>query len=142
MLLLQACSTGESSQVDNESGKESKVLIVARKSDVTNLDPHFIVDVSTANVLYEKVYETLVIPNDNMEPQPHLATEWEQIDEKTWAFTLRDDVEFHDGTKFNANAVKKTFERLLDPATASPQASIIVMGVFISLRTKKETIEP
>lgn len=127
IFLLQACSTGESSQVDNESGKESKVLIVARKSDVTNLDPHFIVDVSTANVLYEKVYETLVIPNDNMEPQPHLATEWEQLDETTWAFTLRDDVEFHDGTNFNADAVKKTFDRLLNPETASPQASKLGM---------------
>jgi peptide/nickel transport system substrate-binding protein len=127
MLMLQACSTGESSQVDNESEKDNKVLIVARKSDVTNLDPHFIVDVSTANVLYEKVYETLVIPNDNMEPQPHLATEWEQVDETTWAFTLRDDVEFHDGTKFNADAVKKTFDRLLNPETASPQASKLGM---------------
>ncbi|WP_313892775.1 glutathione ABC transporter substrate-binding protein [Psychrobacillus sp.] len=127
ILLLQACSTGETSNSGTDANNEDKVLIVARKSDVTNLDPHFIVDVSTANVLYEKVYETLVIPNDKMEPQPHLATEWKQLDGLTWEFTLRDDVEFHDGTKFNADAVKKTFDRLLDPKTASPQAAKLGM---------------
>jgi peptide/nickel transport system substrate-binding protein len=125
-LLLQACSTGASSST-TKSENEEKILIVARKSDVTNLDPHFIVDVTTANVLYEKVYETLVIPDENMEPQPHLATNWKQIDKTTWEFTLRDDVEFHDGTKFNADSVKQTFDRLLDPETASPQAAKLGM---------------
>lgn len=35
---------------------------------------------------------------------PMLATEWEQIDGKTWRFTLREGVTFHDGSPFNAEA--------------------------------------
>ena len=97
------------------------------KSDVTNLDPHFIVDVTTANVLYEKVYETLIIPDEDMKPQPHLAEEWSQLDDVTWEFKLREGVKFHDGTPFNADAVKKTFDRLLDPKVGSPQASKLEM---------------
>jgi peptide/nickel transport system substrate-binding protein len=35
---------------------------------------------------------------------PMLATGWEQIDPLTWRFTLREGVEFHDGSPFNAEA--------------------------------------
>ncbi len=131
ILVLQACSTGNKSEKSNDeknnNENEEEVLIVVRKSDVTNLDPHFIVDITTANVLYQKVYETLIKPDSNMSAQPHLAKDWTQVDELTWKFNLREDVEFHDGTKFDASAVKATFDRLLDPETKSPQASKLSM---------------
>jgi peptide/nickel transport system substrate-binding protein len=45
---------------------------------------------------------------------PDLATGWEASpDFKTWTFTLRQGVTFHDGTPFNAEAVKYNYERLL-----------------------------
>ena len=128
ILLLNGCSTGQSTEgTGQKDSKKDQNLIVAMKSDVTNLDPHFIVDVTTANVLYEKVYETLIIPDEDMKPQPHLAEEWSQLDDVTWEFKLREGVKFHDGTPFNADAVKKTFDRLLDPKVGSPQASKLEM---------------
>ena len=51
---------------------------------------------------------------------PWLATTWEQsADGLTWRLTLREGVTFHDGTPFNAEAVKFNFDRIKDPATRS-----------------------
>ncbi|MFT3796864.1 ABC transporter substrate-binding protein [Microbacterium sp.] len=55
--------------------------------------------------------ETLVRLDENIQPQPLLATGWERVDDLTWVFTLRDDVVFHDGTPFDAAAVKNTLDR-------------------------------
>ncbi|MEX1082332.1 MAG: ABC transporter substrate-binding protein [Halofilum sp. (in: g-proteobacteria)] len=43
--------------------------------------------------------------------QPGLATDWEQVDELTWRFNLREGVTFHNGEPFNADAVKFTIDR-------------------------------
>jgi peptide/nickel transport system substrate-binding protein len=51
------------------------------------------------------VIEQLVgIDPDTGEHIPMLATSWEQIDPLTWRFELRQGVEFHDGSPFNAEA--------------------------------------
>ncbi|MGD6994822.1 glutathione ABC transporter substrate-binding protein [Sutcliffiella horikoshii] len=123
LLIISGCSTSSSQMETSDKDK----LTVVRLSDATKLDPHFITDISSANILYQKVYETLVVPDLDMKPQPGLAKEWEQIDDVTWEFTLREGVYFHDGTVFNADAVKATFDRLLDPKTASPQAEKLGM---------------
>ncbi len=52
-----------------------------------------------------------------------LATEWKQLDDVTWEFKLRQGVVFHDGTPFDAEAVKATFARVLDPQVGSPRAA-------------------
>ncbi len=45
---------------------------------------------------------------------PALATDWDlSADEKTWTFTLREGVEFEDGTEFNASHVKYSFDRAI-----------------------------
>ena len=63
----------------------------------------------------QNVYETLTRYNDQTgEVEPCLATSWTHSDDGTvWDFTLREDVTFHDGTKMNANAVKKSIERTI-----------------------------
>ncbi|GKV70562.1 glutathione ABC transporter substrate-binding protein [Sporosarcina sp. NCCP-2716] len=134
LLVLQACSTGGSksdgkADGDKADGKaeEGGTLTVVRLSDATGLDPHFITDIPSANVIHGKVYETLVQFDKDMNIKPLLATEWEQPDDLTWKFTLKEGVKFHDGSDFNADAVKKTLDRILDPATGSPQSSKLGM---------------
>lgn len=58
-----------------------------------------------------QIYETLVTYDKNHDIVPKLATSWEQIDSKTWKFKLREGVKFHDGTPFNAEAVKFSIKR-------------------------------
>lgn len=132
IVLISACST-QQTQTSNDGGNSSGkaenggTLKVVRLSDATKLDPHFITDIPSANIIYQKVYETLVEPDKNMEIKPLLAKEWKVIDDTTWEFKLEEGVKFHDGTPFNADAVKVTFDRLLDPATASPQREKFTM---------------
>lgn len=58
---------------------------------------------------------------------PDLATSWTTDDASlVWRFKLRTGVRFHDGTPFNAAAVKATFDRLLDPKFGSPNRSLFV----------------
>jgi peptide/nickel transport system substrate-binding protein len=61
---------------------------------------------------------------ETMEIKPWLATSWETTDDGlTWTFHLRDDVTFHDGTHFDAEAAKYNFDRILAPETMSVEAA-------------------
>lgn len=68
------------------------------------------------------LYDPLVGHNADFEPDPNrgLATSWEVAEDNvTWTFSLRKGVKFHDGTDFDANAVKVTLDTLLDPDTGA-----------------------
>ena len=55
-------------------------------------------------------------PADGTSLEPQLAVAWESNDAAdVWTFTLREGVTFHDGTPFNAEAVKFNFDRWMDP---------------------------
>ncbi len=60
--------------------------------------------------------ETLVVLDANGDAQPALATRWQQLDELTWRFTLRDGVKFHDGSDFTAGAVVKALTAAMHAA--------------------------
>jgi peptide/nickel transport system substrate-binding protein len=61
------------------------------------------------------LYEGLLVRGPNYEFVPSLATSWTHADDwKSWTFQLRQDVKFHDGTPFNAQAVKFNFDRAMD----------------------------
>src|SRR5690554_6591492 len=65
-------------------------------------------------VVYQNVFEGLTRIDQNGAVQPGLASDWTiSDDELTYTFTLRDGVTFHDGTSFDAEDVKFTFERIL-----------------------------
>jgi peptide/nickel transport system substrate-binding protein len=98
-------------------------LRVGLNDDPPNMDPHQ----SSAAVdrqVFQNLYDKLVDINQNLEIVPMLATSWQITGGgRTYTFKLRQGVVFHDGTPFNAEAVKFNFERMLvsrsdPPATA------------------------
>ena len=62
------------------------------------------------------MFERLVVFGEDNVLQPHLASDLPQVsdDHMSWTLPLRNDVKFHDGTPFNADAVVFNFERYLD----------------------------
>ncbi len=92
----------------------SSLTIMQSEAPLT-MDPANHTATYTGALLYP-MYETLVEFDENMEVVPALATEWQHSEDGTeWTFTLRQGVAFHDGTPFNANAVKATFDRVINP---------------------------
>lgn len=106
--LIAVSSTVALAQV--QGGK----LVIGRPSDAISLDPHRATTAPEVWV-YNNIFETLVAMDENMEIVPSLATSWERIDETTMRFHLKEGVLFHDGTPFNAEAVKFTIDRAINP---------------------------
>jgi peptide/nickel transport system substrate-binding protein len=121
------------SKGEQDSPKVGGTLIYATGTDALTLDPQFVTDVPTSRVVMQ-IHETLVKYDLDMNVVPCLAEAWEvSSDQMTWTFRLRKGVKFQDGTPFNAEAVKYTFDRIVDPATASPRKSSagMIKGVKI-----------
>jgi peptide/nickel transport system substrate-binding protein len=90
-------------------------LVFAAPADATTLDPHNTTDTESDQVIM-MMYETLIGFDRDMTIVPRLAERWEAApDGITWTFHLRRGVRFHDGTPFNAEAVRRNFARVLDP---------------------------
>ena len=84
-------------------------------------------DISAA--VQRSVLDSLVFQKADGSFAPWLAKSWSVNDDSTaYTFELRDDVTFHDGTPFDAEAVKANFSRIADPATASAQAASMLGG--------------
>lgn len=90
------------------------------QADPAELDPHK-TSLTAAWHVIEHVYDTLVTTDETLAPVPALAESWEVSDDGiTYTFNLRQGVLFHNGREFVADDVKYSYERILDPATASP----------------------
>ncbi len=132
--MFTACSGGGSS-----SGSQGdKVLNIAYPSTLTTLD---ITDGDGATMLKEVagVVETLVNVDSNFQLQPSLATSWDRNDDTTWTIKLRENVKFHDGTAFNADAVKWSFDRSLAESTSFASYTHIASVEVIDENTIKIT---
>ena len=91
------------------------MLVVGQVAAPGSLDPH-VVTAANEFQITENLFEGLVrFRVGTLEPEPALATDWQvSADGTVYTFTLRDGVTFHDGSQFDAQAVKFTFDRMLD----------------------------
>lgn len=79
---------------------------------------------SIADIQYKTMFDSLVFYGPDQEFYPYLAESWEISDDfTTFTFNLRDDVTFHDGTPFNAEAVQINLDRII-AQEACPTAKV------------------
>jgi peptide/nickel transport system substrate-binding protein len=89
-------------------------LIVGRGGDSVWLDAGPATDGESARVIQEIVEPLVRLEGTSTKPIPWLAESWTTEDSQTWTFKLREGVNFHDGTPFNAEAVKFNLDRVRD----------------------------
>ena len=101
-------SVGSTSQTGTKTPADT--LRVVLNSEPSNIDPHNNTRL-TSWAVQEEVFDKLVTKDENGNIMPDLATEWEQVDERTWRFHLRDGVTFHDGSELTAEDVAFSLKR-------------------------------
>src|SRR5205823_1796773 len=104
-------------------------LVIGDGAEPTGLDPGGLSGVN-AHTIEMHMFDSLLAMDTDFKIYPWLASAWKlSDDQKSYIFTLRKDVKFHDGTPFNAAAVKFSIDRIRDPATTSSSA-IAILGPF------------
>ena len=100
-----------------EAQKQGGSISVGLELDIAGFDPLKVgVFDTSANMAAALLFDTLTSLDDKGNAQPKLALSWSHSDDyKRWTFKLRPGVKFHDGTAFDAKALKFNFDRQKDP---------------------------
>lgn len=116
----------ESGDGSGSEGQEGGRLIIGLDLEPDNIDPH-VTPYAVSHTVMMNIFDPLVWRNEDGDFVAGLATSWETSDDGTVVtFELRDDVTFHDGTEFNAEAVQFNFDRISDPETESGFAATLL----------------
>jgi peptide/nickel transport system substrate-binding protein len=99
-------------------------LIAAQEVDPVQLDPWTSSNFSSLQG-YEHVYESLTGYDEKTSIIPALAEKWDTPDDKTYVFTLRKGVKFHNGQDLTGADVAYSLEKAIDEKTGSPWRSLL-----------------
>ena len=134
-LLLLALLVAVAGFAYASGGQESELetVVVGQVAEPKALDPHTVTAVNDFRILVN-MYEGLVQFQDgSLSVEPALAEDWEISDDGLrYTFYLREGVMFHDGTPFNAEAVKFNFERMLDDTHPFHETGPFPLAFFFS----------
>lgn len=102
--------------IDSENGTSGEPtqggsVVVGMTQDLVSLDPHQVTDAGTRGVVFN-LFEGLVKPTAEGDIEAAVASAYDiSQDAKTYTFTLRDNVKFHDGSTVTADDVKYSIQR-------------------------------
>jgi len=103
-----------------ETPRSGGTLKMAWPSSPRTIDPALTIQ-GDEYMITQNVYDNLTRVDERLQVQPMLATRWSSDPQaRVWTFHLRQGVKFHHGRELKASDVVLTFERVLDPKTASP----------------------
>ncbi|MDR0863232.1 MAG: ABC transporter substrate-binding protein [Oscillospiraceae bacterium] len=120
--------TADPAPIDAKGGN----LVFALATTPDHLDPHR-AGLAVSTRVTNALFDSLVALDENGGFVPYLAKSWEVSDDySVYTFKLRDDVKFHDGTPFNAEAVVFNFERLYNPETQATGNITSLFSGFLS----------
>ena len=113
-IALSACGSGD------KEGTASSSITIGIPQDLDSLDPHTAVAAGTKEILFN-IYEGLVKPDCEGNLVPAVASSvTPSEDGKTYTFTLREGVKFHDGSTVTVEDVKYSLERCADTTAGDP----------------------
>ncbi|HAS1960087.1 TPA: oligopeptide ABC transporter substrate-binding protein OppA [Enterobacter cloacae] len=101
---------------------DKQELVRNNGSEPASLDPHKVESDVEFNIISD-LFDGLVSVSPAGEIQPRLAEKWENKDNTVWTFHLRPGITWSDGTAITAEDIVWSWQRLVDPKTASPYAS-------------------
>lgn len=113
------------SQSDESAGNEATPtyggeIVVGIPQDLDSLDPHNAEAAGTREVLFN-IFEGLVKADSEGNYVPAVASDYKVSDDaKTYTFTLREGVKFHDGSLVTAEDVKYSIDRCADDSDGVP----------------------
>lgn len=143
---LAACASSDRDSGGGGEGGEAAqsggTMVFGAAGDPAMLDPAFGSDGETFRVS-RQIFEGL-LGNElgGTDPVPELAEDWEvSEDGLEYTFNLRQGVQFHDGTEFNAEAVCFNFDRWynFEGLATSPSASYYYQAVFGGFASTPDT---
>lgn len=109
------------------------------------MDPHMHNEPNAITTNWH-IFDSLLFLSRDLKIEPGLAESYEQKDDTTWIFKLRQGVTFHNGEEFNADAVKFSLERVLNEKQKSPQrgniSAISAVNVLDPYTVEIKTKEP
>ena len=113
-----AVATTEESTQESAGGYKD-TIVWGQGADVTSMDPHQGKETPSVQVT-NNIFDTLTIVNpETNEVEPQIAESWEQTDDKTYVFKIRQGIKFHDGSDLTAEDVKFSLERAINSAAVS-----------------------
>lgn len=114
--------TGCTDQSDTQPDTANKSVVIGMGTSPKTLDPRLSTDVASARV-QQLLFNALIKKDKQSNLIPDLAESWTIVDDKTYRFKLRKNVQFHDGTLLTARDIKANFDAVISESLASPRKS-------------------
>ena len=103
-----------------DKAEDSSKITIGIPQDIDSFDPHKAQGAGTREVLFN-VYEGLVKPDENGNLNPAVASNYTiSEDGKTYTFTLRDGIKFHNGNPVTVEDIKYSIDRCADTSKGDP----------------------